>query len=293
MENQLTITDKSAISQMPQQLQKYALAKEGEIVAKMSVKFAIKSIYEIIAKTLVDTGVRNIQDQEQVIVNIADSVYKLICDKYKTLTINELKLVCFNGALEEYGKYFGINLKTVSDWLKGYLNDENKKKAMAEWNRLIDLVQIKKYSDEQKEFIVLDGCVNFFEEYKQAGILKQILVPADSLAAVFYDTLKEIKLLIFTKERKLQIYDEAEILYKKKLAESRDNRKIKFEQKDMDYMLEMIANNSNKSFANLCKRLSLYKYFDDLIEMDQDMASLILETSTNTIFNEKYKAKSV
>lgn len=275
MENQLTITDKNAINQLPIALQKYALAKEGEIVSKMSLKFAIKAIYEVIAKTLIDTGVKNIPEQQQVILNISETVYTLICDKYKNLTINELKLACFNGSLEEYGKYFGVNLKTVSDWLKGYNNDENKKKAMAEWNKMIDLVQIRKYNDDQKEQIVLDGCIHFFNEYKANGLLNQIISPIDSLCAIFYDKLKEKKLILFTKERKLEIYDKAVIKYKEQLDEAKKNRKLKFEQKHMDALLESMANNSNKPFANLCKKISLLQYFDELIEMDQDLKTLI------------------
>ncbi len=281
MENQLTITDKNAINQLPIALQKYALAKEGEIVSKMTLKFAIKSIYEVIAKTLIDTGVKNIPEQQQVILNISETVYTLICDKYKNLTINELRLACFNGSLEEYGKYFGVNLKTVSDWLKGYNNDENKKKAMHEWNKMIDLVTIKKFNDQQKEEIILDGCIKCFEEYKTSGILKQLIKPCDSLLAIFYDKLKEKQLLVFTKDVKLEIYDLAEKEYKETLEAAKKDRKIKFEQKDMDVLIQSMAENKNKPFANICKRMSLLRYFDGLIEMDHNLKTLIYTQNEN------------
>ena len=277
MENQLTITDKSAISKLPVNLQKYALAKEGEIVSKMSQSFGIKSISEVIHNAMINVGMNPTEGQGDVLLNIAENVYKLINDKYKTITINEFKLACLNGSLEDYGKYYGINLKTISDWLKGYLNDENKKKAMAEWNKMLDLVQVRNYTDQQKEQIIVDGCIHFFNEYRQNGLLKQTLAPVDSLCAVFYDKLKEKQLLIFTKERKLEIYKEAESKYTKQLEDARNNRKMKFEQKDMDALINSMANNSNKPFANMCKKISLLRYFDELIEMDQDLKELLNE----------------
>ena len=36
-----------------------------------------------------------------------------------------------------------------------------------------------------------------------------------------------------------------------------------------------MANNSNKPFANLCKKISILQYFDELIEMDQELKTLI------------------
>ena len=44
----------------------------------------------------------------------------MISNKYKNLTIDEFKLICFNGSIGDYGDYIGINVKSVSDWIKGY-----------------------------------------------------------------------------------------------------------------------------------------------------------------------------
>lgn len=272
---QITITDKSAISKLPINLQKYCLAKEGEVISKMSASFGISSISKVIHSAMVNVGMNPVAGQDNVLLNISETVYQLINDRYKSITINEFKLACLNGSLEEYGKYYGINLKTVSDWLKGYNNDENKKKAMAEWNKMIDLVQINKYDDSQKEQIIIDGCVHFFNEYRENGLLNQIIAPVDSLCAIFYDKLKEKGLLIFTKERKLEIYDKAVIKYKEQLEAAKRDRKMKFEQKDFDLMVSLLAENKNRPFANMCKKMSLLQYFDELIEMEQDLSELL------------------
>jgi len=280
METSLTISDHSAINQLPEQLRKYALAKEGKMISKMPLKDAITSIYDTLCKVLVDTGNGNMQKQdnvESVLITISESVYQLIFDKYKVLTINEFKLACLNGSLGDYGQYFGLNLKTVSDWLKGYNNDENKKKAMAEWNRLIGLVSIQPKTPEQKDAIIVDGLIHYFNEYKKAGLVQKFVLPVNSLCAVFYDNLKEKGLLIITKERKLEMYDKALAEYKADLEAKAKDRTVNFKTKDIKPLLESIAGNNNKPFANICKRMALLQYFDELIEMDTDIKDILIK----------------
>lgn len=280
METSLTISDHSAINQLPEQLRKYALAKEGKMISKMPLKDAITSIYDTLCKVLVDTGNGNMQKQdnvESVLITISESVYQLIFDKYKVLTINEFKLACLNGSLGDYGQYFGLNLKTVSDWLKGYNNDENKKKAMAEWNRLIGLVSIQEKTPEQKDAIIVDGLIHYFNEYKNAGLVQKFVLPVNSLCAVFYDNLKEKGLLIITKERKLEMYDKALAEYKADLEANAKDRTVNFKTADIKPLLESIAGNNNKSFANICKRMALLQYFDELIEMDTDIKDILIK----------------
>jgi len=278
METSLTVSDKSAINQLPEQLRKYALAKDGKIISKMPLKDAITSIYDTLCKVLVDTGNGTMQKQdnvESVLITISESIYQLVCDKYKVLTVNEFKLACLNGSLGDYGQYFGLNLKTVSDWLKGYNNDENKKKAMAEWNRLVGLVSIQEKTPEQKDAIIVDGLIHYFNEYKNAGLIQKFFLPVNSLCAVFYDNLKDKGLLVITKERKLEMYDKALAEYKADLEAKAKDRTVNFKTEQIKPLLESITGNNNKLFANICKRMALLQYFDELIEMDTDIKDVL------------------
>ena len=275
MEMQITITDKSAISKLPLNLQKYCLAKEGEVISKMSASFGISSISKVIHSAMVNVGMNPTEGQDNVLLNISETVFQLINDRYKSITINEFKLACLNGSLEEYGKYYGINLKTVSDWLKGYNNDENKKKAMAEWNRLLGYVSIQPKTEKEKDEIIVNGCIHYFNEYRQAGVLKQILVPVDTLCSVFYDKLKEKGLLILTKERQLELYDKALIEYESSLKAKAKDRTVNFKENQIQGLLDLIKTKQNKPFVNVCKRMALLQYFDELIELEQDLTELL------------------
>ena len=261
METRLTTIDKSAISQMPIGLQKYALAKQGEIISKMSIKFAVTSIYKVLGSTLVDIGLKNIEHQEDVILNISESVYNLINDRYKTLTIEELKLACLNGSLDEYSKYYGVNLKTVSDWLKGYSNDEKKKKAMAEWNRLIDFVQIKEKTPEQKEAIIRDGCLHAFFDYKSNPLNEMVI------GHIFYDYLKDKGLLILPIEVHKKISINQRLIYENELKVS--NRKKVVSDAILNELISSLS--ENKTLINRCKRAGLKWYFDELIKHNKNL----------------------
>ena len=269
----IQIDNSHIIQQLPIGLQVYVKVKQAPIISQMPLGEAIQFIFDTIEKTLVNLAWPKVAGEEDVIINTSENLFKLICDKYINLTTEELKLACLNGSLENYGKYIGLGLKTLSDWLKGYSNDELKKKAMSEWNKMIDLVQIRNYSDVQKEQIIIDGCLHFFKEYKLSGMLKEIVIPVDSLCAIFYDKLKEKNLLVFTTERKVEIFTKAEKQYKQQVEVNYKKRLIK---KDgFEHLMNSMANNSNKPFSNLCKKLALIEYFNDLIEMEQDLDTLL------------------
>ncbi len=272
---QLTTIEKKAIQLLPGGLQKYVLAKESDIIAMLSAFdrecFILDFITELqlnIGHTVkASDGITN----EQTTIAISNFIF----ERHKTLTKEELKLACLSHFIENQVEQQGVNLKTIAGAIKSYYSDELKKKAMSEWNKLIDCVQINKYSEEQKELIVLDGCIHFFNEYKEAGLLNEIIRPVDRLCAIFYDKLKELKLIDFTKERRIKIYDRADAEYKDQLSKAVRNPHVKFKMSDMEAILKTIPDNSNKTFSNLCKRMALIEYFDDLLELDENIQTLL------------------
>lgn len=273
--NGLTLIQSEAIEKLPIMYQKYVEAKQSDVISSLTPLDCELFIVDLITELQVNIGhTKKAEDgitNEQTAIAVSSFIFKT----HPTLTKKELKLACLMYFIESQAEVQGVNLKSIVGSINTYINSENKKKAMAEWNKMIDLVQINKYDDSQKEQIIIDGCVHFFNEYKQNGLLNQIIAPVDSLCAIFYDKLKEKGLLIFTKERKLEIYDKAVIKYKEQLEAAKRDRKMKFEQKDFDLMVSLLAENKNRPFANLCKKMSLLQYFDELVEMEQDLATLL------------------
>lgn len=266
----LTPLQKEVVSKMPFSLQKYVKAKDSLIISEMEVTDSLKFLIDLITNTQVNIGhVKRAEDGEANL-SIAENLLNIIKSKYQSLTIDELKLAVLSGSISEYGEYTTFSLKTISDWIKGYLNDINKKLAMSEWNKLIDMVQIRKYTDEQKQQIIVDGCLHAFKDYKE----NNLVIPVDYLCSVFYDYLKNKELINFTLERKGKIYDEALRIYKSGMD---SNKKI---DKDIyGLIIQTISNKKtsqeNRSFVNLGKRIGLLMYFNDLLETETELTDLI------------------
>jgi len=272
----LTPIQTEVISKMPFSLQKYVKAKNSPIISEMEVKDGLKFLYDLISSTQVNIGHVKRADDSEANLQIAENLFNLIKSKYQSLTVDELKLAILNGSISEYGEYTTFSLKTLSDWIKGYLNDINKKHAMSEWNRAIDLATAKDKTHEQKQQIIIDGCLHAFNDYKS----NSLSFPVDYLCGVFYDKLKELGLINFTTERKGRIYDEALVIYKSGINDFYGAGKIN---KDIyGSIIQTISNKKtsqeNRSFVNLGKRIGLKMYFNDLLETDTELLDLINPT---------------
>jgi hypothetical protein len=274
----LTPIEKSAAANLPEGLRKYVTAKESPKVIGLDPIEAVHMLLDLIMATQVNIGHTKSAEDDTMNAMAAKSIYDLIVDRFKTITVSELKLAVLNGSLGEYGDYVGVNLKSVSGWIKSYSTSELKKKAMSEWNKLIDLVQITKFSEDQKVQIEIDGALNYFEEFKAAGLLNEIKRPVDKLASIFYDRLKAMGLIQFAKSRRERIYDESKTEYEEKLKSAVKDRTINFKMADMEKIMATPIND-NLAFSNLCKRRALLEYFNDLLELGEELSDKIKLTN--------------
>lgn len=271
--NGLTLIEKQAINELPIGLQKFVKAKESEIISKLTPLNLDLYVFDFINELILNVGHTEKAKDGLSVQQISDSVAKYIIEKHPTLTKQELNLACLSYFIENDNDNVGVSLKSVAGAIRNYLNSELKKKAMSEWNKMIDMVQIRNYSEEQKHQIIVDGCIHAFEDFKN----KSMSFPVDYLCAVFYDKLKELGLINFTTERKGQIYDEAIKIYKSGIDNLYENGGVK---KDIyGSIISTISNKKtsqqNKSFVNLGKRIGLLMYFNDLLELDEDLKNVL------------------
>jgi hypothetical protein len=102
------------ISQLPIAAQKFLIAKNGNKIIELKTGTAIKYIYDVIVQSMINSGSKKDLDDIELITNISETIYQLILTKYTLLTIEEFKLICFNGVTNDYGDYF-YQLKTLLD----------------------------------------------------------------------------------------------------------------------------------------------------------------------------------
>ena len=265
------------MAKMPVHYQKYIIAKNGNKLAYIKIGTAIKSIYDIVVQTMINSGSKKDLEDIALITNLAESIYQLITTKYQSLTIEEFKILCFNGVTNEYGDYFGINLTTISNWIKAFQNDINRKQSMHYWNNLIHLATVKDKTPTEKRQIIIDGLITLFNELKPKfdDHKDKFKLEMPIISYIFYDFLKELELINFSKERKEEIYDRSKYQYEAKLQKSRLDPTIKFTQKDLESALFNLP--KDRTFSNLCKLEALRDYLSDLFELDEDINSIISE----------------
>lgn len=277
MENNqiVVINNTELISKLPIGSQKYLIAKNALKISELTTGNAIRSIYDSIAQSMINSGNKKDLEDIELITNIAENVYQLITNKHPHITIEEFKMICFNGVSLEYGEFFGINLTTISNWINNYKTDSKRITAMHYWNNLIHLATVRDKTADQKRQIVIDGLLSLHKHllpvYEKTGDKHLFEMPI--ISYIFYNFLKEIGLINYNKDKKIEIYDRAKIKYEQKLSKLKRDPSVKFKQADYDVLMNNL--NIDQSFAHICKLEALRDYMFDVFEMNEDLNYLI------------------
>jgi hypothetical protein len=275
--NKIAIVSKDLIEKLPIGSQKYIIAKQTIKITELKTGNAIKGIYDIIAQSMINSGNKKDLEDIELITNIAESVYQLISTKHPYLTVDEFKLICFNGVSLEYGEFYGINLTTISNWIKSFNNDIKRKQAMHYWDNLIHLATIVEKTPQQKRQIIIDGLMSLHNHlkpnYEQNKDKFKFDMPI--ISHIFYDLLKELGLINFSSERKQEIYNRAKNKYEMDLIKAKNDPSIKFKQSDLESALLNLP--KDRTFANVCKLEALRDYMYDILDLDEDLNSLIAD----------------
>lgn len=275
--NKIAIVNKDLIEKLPIGSQKYIIAKQSTKINELKTGNAIKGIYDIIAQSMINSGNKKDLEDIDLITNIAESVYQLITTKHPYLTVDEFKIICFNGVSLEYGEFYGINLTSISNWINSFKNDTKRKQAMHYWDNLIHLATVVEKTPEQKRQIIIDGLMSLHNHlkpnYDEYGDKFKFDMPI--ISHIFYDLLKELGLINFTAERKQEIYNRAKNKYEMDLIKAKNNPSIKFKQNDLELALLNLP--KDRTFANVCKLEALRDYMSDIFELDEDLNSLIAD----------------
>jgi hypothetical protein len=282
--NQITIINNSElISKLPIGSQKYLIAKNALKISELTTGNAIRSIYDSIAQSMINSGNKKDLEDIELITNIAENVYQLITNKHPHITIEEFKMICFNGVSLEYGEFFGINLTTISNWINNYKTDSKRITAMHYWNNLIHLATVRDKTAEQKRQIVIDGLLSLhkhllpvYEKTRDKHLFEMPII-----SYIFYNFLKEIGLMNYNKDKKIEIYDRAKTKYEQKLSKLKRDPSVKFKQSDYETIMNNL--NADQSFAHICKLEALRDYFYDIFEMNEDINSLIQNSIKSNI----------
>lgn len=155
----------------------YYQAKKSEVLAEMKenvlwdecLKVILKTFHNLNKDVASPSAKAEIQKLTQILRDLIVST-----PQFSGITIGELNLAFDYGIRGEYGEFFGLNLKTFNQWVKGFENDEVRVSSVKKvyLSRQINAAfapESKEVTDEEMAQCVLDDLRNVKQGHKIVG----------------------------------------------------------------------------------------------------------------------------
>jgi hypothetical protein len=263
-----------AVTALVPSSQAFVLALMETKVSVMSPRESDQYVYDVLKLSEIDSGLTKVDNKD--LIKLAEDVKELLLDRYPTITKSEFRIACKNGVLEMYGQWFGMCLKSVNQWLKGYMAGEGRIKAIKEWNAQIEKSETSDVPIKAKEFFSKAACMKAFESYKKD---REIAFPF-----AYYDIINDLVGVPFKagyKNKTLVADPEVRKRIIAEVTESHTNgllkEKLKQEKRGNHVSAEALMSiitadfKNTKSLENLIKGEFLKHYFDSLITENKQL----------------------
>ena len=256
---------------LPMSQQAFVMAVMATKLMEIEPLDAGKQIYQILKVAEMDSGLTKLHDDD--IKVLAKSVYDLMKVNYRGLTVSEFRTACKNGVVGMYEDWYGFCLKTVVQWIEGYLTNDLRKRAIQEWNAKIDKELTSDKPLAAKIEFSKESALRAFEHYKLKGEMP--LAPA-----AYYDLINEWigeyykgnKTLVTDPEARMAILEDVKsrfekiCLSQKKLSERNGNHN------EAEKLINLVMDpKGNKTLERMTKEAFLKHFFNYLIESNTDL----------------------
>ena len=256
-----TLIEKTAFEKLPENLKAFTELRLEPPVSKINDIELKGKCLEIIGLSYAEQGQMGIEPN--ILAFQRDTLFSELraSNKFRTLTLSEVRSAFKMGIRGESGPFFGMCAKTYHQFLKHYFEKPERVEGMKQYLALIEAPKTSEKPFHIKLQETKESCLKAFLEYRNTRSL-----PFTAFA--YYDFLRnDLKLIDWTKEEKAEIRKQAEIEYEGTLREKKQQRIIKKEQ-----MVEMMLNlTTNATFLNTIKKIALKRYFDNCILKQFDL----------------------
>lgn len=182
---------------------------------------------------------------------IVREICKVLQRYYRGLSIEEIREIFDQGVRGEYGDYKGINVVSISRWIKAYIHHPDtilrKQRELGKQKQRLRLAKTCSISDEEKESIMLAAYRKSITDYRSGK-------PVVDRCNAIYDWLDQKKLIKLTIAQKNELMQKA-----KKIVLAR--------QKDTGY--------SNFTIQQIIKRISEAVTPDPLVVQEAKRLALV------------------
>lgn len=142
-----------------------ALALHSEKISEIPVDRLVTQVTNMLSSVYMLTGfsVPNPRDLGALAAKVTSDLKQY----HGGLSVKEVS-VCFeNGSKDEYGDFMGINVRTVTKWLKVYKTSEKRYKTIVEIEKTKQALPApgKEYGERKMK----EMAIRYFEDYKRTG----------------------------------------------------------------------------------------------------------------------------
>jgi hypothetical protein len=182
----------------PKEVERYINLSMQKKVFEIEDNEILKNSTKIIVKANFNAGLKEVPDIElkMIVKEFANDLQRF----YKKNSMEEIREAMDLGSKGMFGEVYGVNPKSWNEWIKSFLSQENRKKA------LFAATQLKEpkpdLPDEEKNKIIEQSIIECMERYKAKGEI------IDS-GSVIYLHLEKVGKINLSIEEKQKIFNQA------------------------------------------------------------------------------------
>lgn len=182
-------------------MKQIAPLEKNDAVKAYDEKTVETAMAVIIAKLFQMAGQKSIASD---IVVYAKAMTSELRNNYRSYSLEEVNFAMERGVLGDYGEYIGINLVSMSRWMKAYSKSEQRAARFKATTEQKAIPERNELSDEQKHEISRQGVIRKFNAFKERG---ECLDPGNS--AYFF--LERLGLIALSNDEKQVIFERAKV----------------------------------------------------------------------------------
>lgn len=194
-------------------------ALQSQKIIELKKQDAMKIFIDLLSKTYFDAGQvvngYNVQEQGKYLQAMANALHEEIKDSFSFLKIDELKLAFKNGLRGEYGDYFGLNMKTYNQWIKGWQFDSKRQDALKRIKEANEVEPKPAMDKQQAELAWKKTITDQFEKYKQTGFI------VITMPFMLFSELEKRGVIKISTAEKWQYIEKAKGEFKKRMLKKR------------------------------------------------------------------------
>lgn len=180
----------------------------------------------------------------------ADEFYQKLRLSFSFITMQEVATALKKGVYDEYGEYYGLNVKTFVSFIRAYLHSEERKAAKKIFEEKLLVVPMKEETPEQKEQVKRAFVNELYSDFLDNNLI------TDYIPSHLFLFLEEKKLIALNNSEKTAIKERATSYYHRLVAQGKLQGELNKAATNMQ------ANDPDIRIINVSRQFAIYEFFE-------------------------------